>query len=275
VTGTDDVRVRPPAVAGAFYPGDPESLMSALRRCFAGALPAEDTGPLPKALPVPKALIVPHAGYVYSGPVAATAYRRLTPARSSIRHVVLLGPSHRVPLRGIAVPSADAFATPLGLVPVDGVARTLALGVPIVQIDDLAHAGEHSLEVQLPFLQFVLDEFDVLPLVAGPCPPLDVARLLDAVWGGPDTVVILSTDLSHYLRYADALAQDRRTADAVVACESQALHDRDACGVVGLRGLLEAVRSRHLSVRELDLRNSGDTAGDRLSVVGYGAFSVN
>jgi AmmeMemoRadiSam system protein B len=275
VTGAGDVTVRRPAVAGTFYPGDPEDLAAALRGCFAGALPAEEPGAVPKALPVPKALIVPHAGYVYSGPVAATAYRRLAPARSSIRHVVLLGPSHRVPLRGIAVPSVDAFATPLGLVPVDGVARSRALGVPIVQTDDRAHAGEHSLEVQIPFLQFVLEQFDVLPLVAGPCPPRDVAALLDTVWGGPDTVVIVSTDLSHYLRYADAVALDRRTADAVVACESHGLHDRDACGVVGLRGLLEAVRSRHLQVRELDLRNSGDTAGDRLSVVGYGAFSVN
>jgi MEMO1 family protein len=269
VTGADSFTVRPPAVAGTFYPGDRQSLAATLRGCFAGTSPSDETAP------VPKALIVPHAGYVYSGPVATSGYRRLIPARSSIHHVVLLGPSHRVPLRGIAVPSADAFATPLGLVTVDGVARSRALEMSFVKTDDIAHADEHSLEVQLPFLQFVLDNFDILPLVAGRCPPDDVAALLDTVWGGPDTLVILSTDLSHYLRYVDALARDRRTADIVVACESEALQDRDACGVVGLRGLLEAVRSRHLSVRELDLRNSGDTAGDRLSVVGYGAFSVN
>ena len=260
--------VRPPAVAGTFYPAQPDALLEALRASFAGACPPEE------GAPVPKALVVPHAGYVYSGPIAASAYLRLQPARSVIRRVVLLGPSHRVPLDGLAVPSSGAFATPLGAVPVADDARAAALALPRVSVQDLAHAAEHSLEVQLPFLQVVLDSFEVLPLAVGRGRPEDVAAVLDALWGGPETVILASTDLSHYRRYDEAREQDRRTAEAIVAADPEAIGDLDACGSHALRGLLAAARARHLAVEQIDLRSSGDTAGDRARVVGYGAFAV-
>lgn len=267
MTSTPQLRVRPPAVAGSFYPANPEALLDAVRSSFAGSrVPNGEP-------PVPKALVVPHAGYVYSGPIAASAYRRLVPGRATIRRVVLLGPSHHYPLAGLAVSGADALATPLGLIPVDDEARRAALAVPGVRIDDAAHAAEHSLEVQLPFLQTVLEQFEVLPLAVGRCPAEDVAAVLDAVWGGPETVVVVSTDLSHYHRYADAVALDRRTAASIAALRPEAIGDRDACGAYPLRGLLTAARARSLTAELLDLRNSGDTAGDPERVVGYGALT--
>jgi len=260
--------IRPPAVAGAFYPADPEALLEAVRSSFSAARPPRGDAA------VPKALVVPHAGYVYSGAVAASAYLRLVPARSSIRRIVLLGPSHRVPLHGVAVPGDDAFATPLGLVPVADDARNAVLDRAGVTVADLPHAAEHSLEVQLPFLQVVLDAFDVLPLAVGRTRPEDVAAVLDAVWGGPETVVVASTDLSHYHSYAEARELDARTAAAIAAAEADAIGDRDACGAHALRGLLAAARARNLAVEQIDLRSSGDTAGDHERVVGYGAFAV-
>ena len=218
--------------------------------------------------------MVPHAGYVYSGPIAASAYLRLVPAAPTIRRVVLIGPSHYVPLQGVAAVSVDTLETPLGPVRVDDEARRSVLGLPGVDVDDLPHAREHSLEVQLPFLQVVLDRFEVLPLAVGRSSPEEVATVLGAVWGGADTVVIASTDLSHYHGYAEAEALDRRTAAAILAAEPDAIADADACGSHALRGLLSAARSRHLGVEQLDLRNSGDTAGDRRHVVGYGAFAL-
>jgi len=265
--GARHLRVRPAAVAGTFYPADPHALCDALRRSFAAArVPGAD-------LPAPKALVVPHAGYVYSGPIAASAYLRLAPGRSTIRRVVLLGPSHHVPLEGVAVSSADALATPLGLVAVDDEARRQALRVPVAHLDDTAHALEHSLEVQLPFLQSVLDDFELLPLAVGRCRDEEVAALLEAVWGGPETVVIVSTDLSHYHAYAEAQVLDRRTVANLASLQPDAIGDRDACGAYALRGLLCAAKAKHLRVDVADVRNSGDTAGDRERVVGYGAFA--
>ena len=266
-TTTGQRRVRPPAVAGSFYPSAPEPLVDALRASFAAA-----HDPRADAL-VPKAIVVPHAGYRYSGPIAASAYLRLVPGRAVIRRVVLLGPSHYVPIDGMAVSSADAFATPLGLVPVDDDARRTALAVPAVRVDDTAHAAEHSLEVQLPFLQMVLDRFEVLPLVVGRAAADDVAEVLETVWGGPETAVVVSTDLSHYHRYADAVALDRRTMSAIAALRPGDIGDRDACGAYPLRGLLAVANARGLSAETLDLRNSGDTAGDHERVVGYGAVA--
>jgi len=270
-------RVRPAAVAGAFYPAEPGELRAAVERSFGGAHPGEP------GVPAPKALVVPHAGYPYSGPVAASAYLRLAAGRGTIRRVVLIGPSHRVAFRGVAVSSADVFRTPLGDIPVDDESRRLALATPAAVLDDQPHALEHSLEVQLPFLQTVLDGggsdsdgpdgFSVLPLVTGACRDDEVAEVLDAVWGGPETVVVVSTDLSHYHRYADAVELDRRTAGAIVAGQVDGIDDRDACGASGLRGLLVAAGERQMPAELLDLRNSGDTAGDRERVVGYGAFA--
>jgi AmmeMemoRadiSam system protein B len=261
-------QVRRPAVAGSFYPASPERLLEALRQSFARARVASDPAP------VPKAIIVPHAGYTYSGPIAASAYLRLVPARETVRRVVLIGPSHRVLFRGLAVSGADALATPLGLIPIDIDARRAVMTHPGVRQDDLPHATEHSLEVQLPFLQTVLAEFVVLPLAVGRCDAGAMADVIDARWGGSETVVVLSTDLSHYQRYAEATVRDQRTAAAIVAGASDAIDDADACGAYGLRGLLEVARRRHLVVEQIDLRNSGDTAGDRESVVGYGAFGL-
>ena len=268
MTESGQLRVRPPAVAGSFYPADPDQLIDGLRSSFAAAYRPDGDQP------VPKALIVPHAGHVYSGPIAASAYLRLIPGRTTIRRVVLLGPSHRVPLEGMAVSSADALATPLGLIPVDDPARRAALAGPGVRVDDTAHAAEHSLEVQLPFLQVVLDRFAVLPIAVGRCDADDVAAVLDLVWGGPETVIVVSTDLSHYQRYDDAVTLDRRTAATIAASRPEAIGDRDACGAYPLRGLLVAASGRRLPIELLDLRNSGDTAGDKQRVVGYGAFTV-
>jgi AmmeMemoRadiSam system protein B len=223
---------------------------------------------------VPKALIVPHAGYEYSGPVAGAGYAQLAAARDRIRRVVLLGPAHRMPMRGLAVSGAEAFATPLGGVEVDGEARERVLALPQVSIDDEVHGREHSLEVHLPFLQRVLASFRSLPLAVGETTRNQVADVLDVVWGGPETVIVVSSDLSHYHDYATAAALDRRTAEAIVAVRPEEVAVEDACGAHAVRGLLEAVRRRRLRVRLLDLRSSGDTSGDRETVVGYGAFAV-
>jgi AmmeMemoRadiSam system protein B len=262
-------RVRPAAVAGMFYPGDAVALHEALRAAFAGARRPESEEPAPKAL------IAPHAGYVYSGAIAASAYLRVQPLREQITRVVLVGPSHRVPLRGLAVPSVDALETPLGAVPVDSDARTTVLALPQVAVDDRPHMHEHSLEVHLPFLQTVLDDVLVLPLAVGRATAEEVADVLDAVWGGPETLVVVSTDLSHYHDQATAVRLDRRTADAVVAGTADAIDDYDACGAYGVRGLLVVAARRGLSVRCVDLRTSGDTAGSDDHVVGYGAFVLS
>ncbi len=260
--------IRPAAVAGSFYPSSPDAVRTAIRQAFADAVvPATDAA-------VPKALVVPHAGYVYSGAIAASAYARIMPARSTIRRVVLLGPSHRAYVRGLAVPSVDAFLTPLGAVPIDASGRDVALELPGVRVDDRAHADEHSLEVQLPFLQSVLDDFTLLPFSVGDATPDEVAAVLEACWGGPETLVVISTDLSHYHRYDEATRLDARTAAAIVACRPGAIDDHDACGAYPLRGLLQVVAEYGYSVEQLDLRNSGDTAGDHHRVVGYGAFAV-
>ena len=264
----DAPRVRPPAVAGLFYPADPDELRALLRSCFADAI-----APPPSA-PTPSALVVPHAGLVYSGPIAASAYLRLAAERATVRRVVLLGPSHRVPLRGIGLTGATEWRTPLGPVPIDHRDDAALLALPFVSVTDDAHAPEHSLEVQLPFLQVVLDEFELLPMIVGSAGPDEVAAAIDAVWASPDTAVIVSTDLSHYHRYADAVQLDARTAAAIVARRGSDIADLDACGARPLRGLLRAAVARDLGVEQLDLRNSGDTAGDRDRVVGYGAFAL-
>jgi AmmeMemoRadiSam system protein B len=254
-------------VAGAFYPDDPEELRAALDTAFTLARGSSDVGSPPKAL------IVPHAGYAYSGPVAASAYRALK-AAEGIRRVVLLGPSHFVPVEGLASSTAGGFRTPLGVIPVDDGTLEALSSTPGCALDDRPHAGEHSLEVQLPFLQRSLGTFSIVPLLAGRARPEDVARGLEAVWGGRETLLVVSTDLSHYLPAAAAAARDRRTAETIVALGHAAIGERDACGVSPLRGLLLAASWHGLWVTELDLRNSGDTAGTVDRVVGYGAFAL-
>lgn len=257
--------VRPAAVAGAFYPGDASALADEVRRCLRAAGAA-----VPGERP-PKAIIAPHAGYIYSGPVAGNAYARVAPLRGKVSRVVLAGPAHRVHVRGAAVPAAVAFATPLGDIPLDLAALQRLRSLPFVEVSDSAHAIEHSLEVHLPFLQVVLGDFLLVPVVVGGASPGQVAELLDTVWGGEETLVVVSSDLSHFLPYAGARARDRRTADAILALEPT-LDPEDACGAAPANGLLEVARRRGLEVALVDLRNSGDTAGGRGQVVGYGSF---
>ncbi len=260
--------VRAPAVAGMFYPADRDRLIAAIEAAFDDAVQ-----PRPGAR-IPKALVAPHAGYVYSGAVAASAYLRVRPARDTIRRVVLLGPSHRVFLLGLAAPAAHVFDTPLGPIQIDDELRGAITGLPGVVVDDRPHADEHSLEVHLPFLQTVLDEFTLLPLSVGDASLDQVTTVLDAVWGGFETLVVVSTDLSHYHPYDTAADLDARTAAAILAGDVRSIGDRDACGARPLRGLLRVAGRRGMSVEQIDLRSSGDTAGDRDRVVGYGSFAV-
>jgi AmmeMemoRadiSam system protein B len=256
--------IRAPAVAGLFYPRDAVELRAAVQRYLAAAHPA---------VSAPKAVIAPHAGYVYSGPIAGSAFAALAPLRGRVERVVLVGPAHRVALVGMAVPEADAFETPLGMVPVDADAKAALLALPYVRASDQAHEGEHSLEVELPFLQEVLGGVSVVPVVVGDASDTEVAEALDRVWGGPETCVVVSSDLSHYHHRAAAVRLDRATARAVEGLSPWDVDDDRACGCVAVRGLLLVARARGLHATTLDLRNSGDTAGTDDRVVGYGAFA--
>lgn len=255
--------VRPAAVAGWFYPADAVALRELTTSLLAGH---------PAGKEVPKAVIAPHAGYAYSGDVAAAAYALIAPARDRIRRVVLLGPAHRVAFRGLAAPKAPCFETPLGRVPVDQAALAELDGMLQVRRHDLPHAAEHSIEVQLPFLQCALDDFSTVPLVIGDAAVDDVTQVLERLWGGDETLVVVSSDLSHDLPYRMAQAVDRATADRILALDST-LHGHQACGATGIAAALQAARARGLVPRLVDLRNSGDTAGDRARVVGYAAFA--
>ena len=259
--------VRPAAVAGMFYPDAQAALDSTVRAFLARAARSVDD----KAA-LPKALIVPHAGYVYSGPVAASAYARIAKARTTIRRVVLLGPVHRVPIRGLALPVAEAFATPLGKVEIDAAAAAQALALPQVRTSDAAHALEHALEVQLPFLQIALEDFRIVPFAVGDATPAEVAAVIDRLWGGPETLIVVSSDLSHYHSYAEACAIDRRTTSDILALASSIDHEQ-ACGATPINGFALCAKRQGLAVELLDLRNSGDTAGDKSRVVGYAAFA--
>jgi AmmeMemoRadiSam system protein B len=259
--------VKLPAVAGMFYPDDPTVLANEIDTFLAQAQPVEG--------PVPKAIIAPHAGYVYSGPVAASAYARLLPAADRIRREVILAPSHRVPFRGIATSSADWFRTPLGDVPVDRQAVEAALALPQVGEFDAAFEQEHALEVHLPFLQRVLKDFSIVPFVVGDADPADVARLLDLLWDGDETLIVVSSDLSHYLDYYTARERDAHTAQAIESLRPDLIGFHDACGRIPVNGLLLAAKEHGLHAKTVDLRNSGDTAGDKSRVVGYGAYVFN
>lgn len=220
-----------------------------------------------------KALIVPHAGYVYSGPVAAHAFSLLEPLCDTVRRVVLVGPSHHVPFHGLAVPSHAAFETPLGAVPVDDEARRTLLDRALVTVDDEAHQWEHALEVQLPFLQHVLGSFELLPIAVGRATPGDVSAALEALWGGEETLFVVSSDLSHYHDYETAKQMDAATAKAIESLRPDAIGYEDACGRIGVQGLLTSAQAHSLQAHTLDLRSSGDTAGGRREVVGYGAWA--
>ena len=258
---------RLPAVAGLFYPADPHSLHAQVAGFLASAVPGE-------VVTAPKAVVVPHAGYIYSGAVAASAYSELTRRRDVIRRVLILCPTHRVYVRGMAVPASQSFVTPLGAVAVDRDAWLAASALPGVVVDDRPHAEEHAIEVQLPFLQSTLDHFTILPIAVGDAEPQQVAAVLEALWGGPETLIVISSDLSHYLSYDQARSTDADTIARILAL-AWPLPDRSACGARGINGLLLAARDHNLVPTLVDARNSGDTAGDRSRVVGYASIAFS
>ena len=256
--------VRTPAVAGLFYPASAGELHAQVRQFLSQVEPSTE--------PPPKAIIVPHAGYIYSGPIAASAYARLKAVRDVITRVVLLGPSHRVGFRGIAVSGMTAFATPLGQIPLDQEAVEQVQQLPEVGFLEQAHAQEHSLEVHLPFLQEVLGEFKLVPLVVGDARPAEVGAVLEALWGGPETLIVVSSDLSHYQDYQTARKLDSATSQAIETLRYEDIGYDQACGRNPVNGLLWVARRKGLHGATIDLRNSGDTAGARDQVVGYGAY---
>ncbi len=256
--------VRPAAVAGTFYPRSRAELAHEL------AAMLEQTRKPPLAPGLPKGLIVPHAGYVYSGPVAASAYALLRPGAGIVERVVLLGPCHRVAVRGLALPTAAAFETPLGRIEVDQAAAIR--GFRQVTVNAATHAHEHSLEVQLPFLQEVLGRFKLVPLVVGDAAVAEVAEVLQALWGGPETLIVISSDLSHYHPYDEARVIDGETVQAILGSRTDIDHTQ-ACGATPVTGFLCAAKDRGLQAELLDARNSGDTAGGRDRVVGYASFA--
>ena len=257
---------RKPFVAGSFYPESPDELRAAVNGYLDAATPGDPSASAPKAI------IAPHAGYVYSGVVAASAYARLVPGAKTITRVVLAGPSHRVAFKGIAVPSVEAFDSPLGTVPLDRGALAQISALPCVVEMDEAHAMEHSLEVHIPFLQTVLEHFTLVPLVVGDAAPGDVAQVLNALWGGPETVLVISSDLSHYKDYDTAQKMDAETGRAIAGLAVNDIAEAGACGRRPIRGLLALAQRRGMRATMIDLRNSGDTARSKDRVVGYGSF---
>jgi MEMO1 family protein len=256
--------VRQPAVAGTFYPADATILRQTVKQLLRPSVASFATEAL-------KALIVPHAGYVYSGPVAGYAYAQLVAHSETVRRVVLLGPTHRAPVRGMALPEANAFATPLGEVQIDQDAIRRLAGISQVVVYDAAHASEHSLEVQLPFLQSVLHDFTLVPLAVGDAKAKEVAGVLEVLWGGPETLIVISSDLSHYLPYDVARQVDNETVGRIL-CGRELTSFEQACGALPINGLLLAAGRHKLTPKLVSQCNSGDTAGDRRSVVGYAAI---
>lgn len=263
------MKCRNPAVAGLFYPDNAHELSTQVNLCLQDA---DEHTPVSEARLNFKALIVPHAGYIYSGSIAASAYRLLKCSTAVFTRVLLLGPSHRVGFHGIATPEADAFNTPLGNIPLDRDALAELENLPFVSRREDAHLAEHSLEVQLPFLQMLLSNFELIPLVVGDASPKQVQQVLEQQWT-ENTLTVISTDLSHFHRYQDAMKIDQQTNQAILD-KNYHLEGEQACGCRPLNGLLKYCSEHHLKVDLLDLRNSGDTAGDKNRVVGYGAYVV-
>jgi AmmeMemoRadiSam system protein B len=258
-------RTRPAAVSGLFYPADSSQLANDVRNFL------EQANPQPVSA---KALVVPHAGYIYSGAIAAQGYATLRDRANSIRRVVLLGPTHRVAVRGLVHPGVDSFETPLGTVPIEPMTTGGICRLSQVSVNFAAHAQEHSLEVQLPFLQTLLPNFTLLPLAVGVASASDVAEVLEAVWGADETLIVISSDLSHYHPYPTAKELDRNTVRSILDFRLPISHE-SACGATPISGLIEVARQRHLIPRLLDLRNSGDTAGSRDQVVGYASIAFS
>jgi AmmeMemoRadiSam system protein B len=261
---TEFKKIRRPAVSGMFYPNSPDELRNLIREFIAGVKIKIDRSP--------KALIAPHAGYQYSGPVAASAFASLKAQADSIKNIIIIGPSHRMPFDGIAAPECDGFETPLGVVPVNQSLIQKALRLPCVKASDLAHSDEHCLEVELPFLQEILPQFTIAPFTVGDASDQDVADLLELLWDGDDTRIVVSSDLSHYLNYSSAKQIDEITANSILNLDHESIDYDQACGCIPVRGLIIAAKKHNLKAELIDLRNSGDTSGNKGKVVGYGAF---
>ena len=263
---TAQPKIRPPAVARFFNPNEADEINRLIDKYLNDV---EQTGPAPKAL------IAPHAGFIYSGPTAAKAYGLLRDSRDLIKRAILLGPSHRVALQGIATSGADYFETPLGKIALDTTLTKELLNLPPVSKSDEAHAQEHSLEVHLPFLQKVLSDFTLVPLVVGQTEPEIVSNIIEKGWGDPESLIVISSDLSHFLNYEEAQLIDRETCKAIENLDHEKIHDEGACGIFPISGMLEFAKNNNLTITTLDLRNSGDTAGDKDRVVGYGAWAIS
>lgn len=262
---SDNNTIRPAAVAGYFYPDDPGEIKNMISDYMTSANRSSD---------IPKAIIAPHAGYVYSGPIAANAYAGIEPIKDRIKRVVLLGPAHRVYVKGMALSTADYFASPLGNVAIDKTLHAKALSFDNVVEFDQAHAKEHSLEVHLPFLQILLNEFTLAPILVGDADIKEVARLLDHLWQDDETLIVVSSDLSHFHDYDTAKRIDQKTSGAIESFDTGQIGPKQACGCFPVNGLLNLAEARSLKVQTLDVRNSGDTAGNKDRVVGYGAYSL-
>jgi len=258
-------KIRNPAVAGQFYNANPNELKNDIIKYLSAATNQNIA---------PKAIIAPHAGYIYSGLTAGAAYVLLQNIKDKIKRVVLLGPSHRVYVRGFAFTDATHYNTPLGKVPLDTTAFAHASTLSHVQILNAAHAEEHSLEVHLPFLQLTLDAFNLIPIVVGEASAAEVASVLDLFWGGAETLIVISTDLSHFENYANAQTIDAQTCRHIENFNEQGLNDNSACGRIPVSGLLQLAHKNKMQIQTLDLKNSGDTAGTKDRVVGYGAWAL-
>lgn len=262
--------IRQAAVAGMFYPADPSELTLTVNALFRTATTASSQ----QTPPCPRAIIAPHAGYIYSGPTAAKAYLCLQNCHSHYNKVVLLGPSHRVAVNGLALSSADSYQTPLGTIPLDIDTMQALDTYDFVSINDLAHRDEHSLEVHLPFLQTTLDKFSLVPIVVGDIEPSRVAKILELFENEEHTLIVISTDLSHFHQYADAQRRDQNTSAAILNYDYNAIGYEDACGRNPVNGALYWAQQHHHSIELMDLRNSGDTAGDKERVVGYASYHI-
>jgi AmmeMemoRadiSam system protein B len=256
--------IRPPAVAGLFYPANRNELAQQVNK--------ELSQVTLQTVHHPQAIIVPHAGYIYSASIAASVFKCLQGFRTTIKRVLLIGPSHRVAFDGLALSSAEFFHTPLGNIRIDTNGQQQLLSNPGVQVIDQAHENEHSLEVQLPFLQQVLDDFSLIPIVAGNASIELVAKVIDTLWDAKETLVVISSDLSHYHDYQTAQQLDKTTSKAILELNYSAIESRNACGFIAVNGLLFFAKQHHLKASIIDVRNSGDTAGDKKSVVGYGSY---
>lgn len=257
--------IRPPAVAGSFYPADPDELKLQVNEFLRKIAPDDQKTP-------PKAIIAPHAGYIYSGPIAASVYARLQPWHDVIKRVILIGPAHRVPVEGLVTSSADCFATPLGEIPLDRDAIEQLLSLAQVDTLDEAHRQEHSIEVHLPFLQEILDDFTLVPLVFGRTQVDSIGEVLETFLNDRETLLVVSSDLSHFQDYSKASEMDQRAADAIYKLKPNELASDQACGQKAIQALLVTAKRHAFQPKLLDLRNSGDTAGTKDRVVGYGAF---